>query len=69
MGIIHTLEIQYMYISDFVKDKGDKGEIRVKYYKPEHMILDYFIKLLQGDLLHMFREIIMGVKHIITVVQ
>ena len=44
----------------FANDRVDKGYIDVK-YSPTHIITtDYFTKPLQGKLLRMFRDLIMG---------
>ena len=50
----------------FVKDRIDKGEVRVEYCNTELMLADYFTKTLQGRLFHKFWDVIMGFKHIST---
>ena len=48
----------------FVKDRVDKKEIEVEHCPTELMIADYFTKPLQGSLFKLFRDLIMGYKHI-----
>ena len=50
----------------FVKDRIDKGEIRIEYCPSLDMLADYFSKPLQGYLFKKFRGVIMGYKHIST---
>ena len=50
----------------FVKDRIDKKEITVGYCPTECMLADFFTKSLQGAQFHIFREVIMGYKHIDT---
>ena len=44
----------------FVKDKIDKGEMRVEYLPTDLMIADYFTKPLNGNRFRILREFIMG---------
>ena len=44
----------------FVKDRIDKGELRVEYYPSSIMLADFFTKPLQGQLFKKFRDVIMG---------
>ena len=44
----------------FVKDRIDKGEIRVEYLPTDLMLADYFTKPLNGAKFEYFREFIMG---------
>ena len=44
----------------FVKDRIDKGELRVEYCPSSIMLADFFTKPLQGHLFKMFRDVIMG---------
>ena len=44
----------------FIKDRIDKGEVRVEYLPMHLMLSDYYAKPLQGKLFHDFREYIMG---------
>ena len=44
----------------FVKDRIDKGEIRVEYCPSYLMFADFFTKPLQGELFKKFRDVIMG---------
>jgi hypothetical protein len=50
----------------FVKDRVDKKELDIVYCPTEEMLADYFTKPLQGRLFTMFREVIMGWKHVNT---
>ena len=53
----------------FVKDRIDKKEIEVEYCPTNLMIADYFTKPLQGRLFTMFRDLIMGYKHVDDILQ
>ena len=44
----------------FVKDRIDKGEIKVEYLPTELMLADYFTKPLNGKQFEYLREFIMG---------
>ena len=44
----------------FVKDRIDKGEMRVEYCPTDIMLADFFTKHLQGHLFKKFRDTIMG---------
>ena len=44
----------------FVKDRVDKGEIKIEYCPSIYMLADFFTKPLQGRLFRCFREVIMG---------
>ena len=44
----------------FIKDRVDKGEIKIKYCATEKMLADYHTKPLQGKVMNMFRKVIMG---------
>ena len=44
----------------FVKDRVDKGEVRVEYCPTLQMLGDFFTKPLQGALYIKFRDVIMG---------
>ena len=48
----------------FIKDRVDKEEIEVKLCPMHLMIADYFTKPLKGKLFKLFRDLIMGYKHI-----
>ena len=50
----------------FVKDRVDKGEVKVEYCPTLQMLADFFTKPLQGALYNKFRDVIMGYKHIST---
>ena len=45
-----------------MKDKVDKGEIKVEYCPTEQMMADFYTKPLQGSLFRKFRDVIMGYK-------
>ena len=51
-----------MFISDifFVKDRVDKGEVKVEYCPTELMLADFYTKPLQGRLFKRFRDVLMG---------
>ena len=55
-GNSRHIDIRYF----FIKDRVDKGEIKVKYCPTYLMIADYFTKPLQGRLFNLFRDVIMG---------
>ena len=44
----------------FVKDRVDKGEIRVEYLSSENMVADIFTKPLQGKKFHELRGVLLG---------
>ena len=48
----------------FVKDRVDKGEVRVEYCSTLQMLGDFSIKPLQGALYIKFEDVIMGYKPI-----
>ena len=61
-GNLRHIDIRYF----FVKDRVDKGEVKIEYCNTEVMLGDYFTKPLQGSLFHKFRDVIMGHRHINT---
>ena len=48
----------------FVKDRSDKGKVKVEYCPTLQMLADFFTKPLQGALFNKFRDVIMGYKPI-----
>ena len=50
------IAIKYFLVTDRIKN----GNITIIYCPTKQMVADYFTKLLQGTLFHMFRKIIMG---------
>ena len=50
------IDIQYF----FVKDRVDKGEIKIKYCPTNIMLANFYKKPLQGKLFKVFKDIIMG---------
>ena len=50
----------------FVKDRVEKGEVKVEYCLTLQMVADYFTKPLQGSLFNKLRDVIMGYKSIYT---
>ena len=44
----------------FVKDRVDKGEVKVEYCPTLQMLSDFFTEPLQGALYNKFRNVIMG---------
>ena len=50
----------------FIKDRINKSKIKVEYCPTEKMLADFFTKPLQGKLFRRFRDVIMGHKHIST---
>ena len=50
----------------FVKDRVEKGEVKVEYCPTLQMVADYFTKPLQGSLFNKLRDVIMGYKSIST---
>ena len=52
----------------FVKDRVDKGEVKISYCPTELMLADYYTKPLQGSLFKKFWKVIMGHEHISTLI-
>jgi hypothetical protein len=50
----------------FIKDQVDAKKLQIVYCPTGQMLADYFTKPLQGKLFHLFRNVIMGWKHINT---
>jgi hypothetical protein len=50
----------------FIKDQVDAKKLQIVYCPTGQMLVDYFTKPLQGKLFHLFRDVIMGWKHIDT---
>ena len=48
----------------FVKDRIDKGELRIEHCPSTDMLADFFTKPLQGQLFNKFRDVIIGYAHI-----
>ena len=44
----------------FMKDRSDKGEIKLEHCPTSEMLSDHHTKPLQGKLFRLFREVIMG---------
>ena len=44
----------------FIKDRVDKGEVKVEYCPTELMLADFYTKPLQGRLFKRFRDVLMG---------
>ena len=59
-GNSRHIETKYFW----VKDRVDKGQVRIQYCPTRLMLADYFTKALQGKLFAFLREIIMGYRHI-----
>ena len=59
----HIAIKKYFWVTDQIKN----GNIEIIHCPTKQMIADYFTKPLQGELFHMFRNIIMGWTHISTV--
>ena len=55
-GNSRHIDIRYF----FVKDRVDKGEVKIEYCNTDDMIADFFTKPLQGKLFRKFRDLIMG---------
>ena len=51
----------------WIKDRADKGEIKIMYCPTELMLADFFTKPLQGNMFRRFRKIIMGYESIDTI--
>ena len=54
-GKSHNIYIRH----SFIKDRVDKGELRVMYCPTHLMLADYVTKPLQGGLFHKFSDIVM----------
>jgi hypothetical protein len=52
------IDIRYF----FVKDKVDKGEVKIEHCSTKKMVADFFTKPLQGTLFIQCRNIIMNIK-------
>ena len=50
----------------FVKDRYDKKEISLEYCPKEEMLSEVYTKLLQGFLVHKFRDVILGLRNVST---
>ena len=48
----------------WIKDRLNNERIKVKYCPTERMVADFFTKPLQGNLFRLFRDVILGYKHI-----
>ena len=48
----------------WIKDRLNSENIKIRYCPTEKMIADFFTKPLQGNLFRLFRDIILGYKHI-----
>ena len=46
----------------FIKDRVEKGDIKVVFCGTEEMVADYLTKPLQGAVFRKFRDAIMGIK-------
>eukprot|EP00957_Ditylum_brightwellii_P138375 10547203-Ditylum_brightwellii.AAC.1 len=46
----------------FIKDRIDKGEVRVEHCGAEDMVADYFTKPLQGRLFYKFQKAILNLE-------
>ena len=55
-GNSRDIHIRYF----FVKDRIDKGEMRVEYCPTHLMLADFFTKPLMGELFRKLRDLIMG---------
>jgi hypothetical protein len=53
----------------FIKDRLSTEGIEVRYCPTEKMIADFFTKPLQGSLFRKFRDIVLGYKHIDTLLE
>ena len=47
----------------FVKDRIDKGEMKLEYCPTYEMLADFFTKSLQGKAFKMYNDVLMGYKH------
>jgi hypothetical protein len=59
-GNSRHIDIRYF----FTKDRIDKGEMTIEYCPTHRMLADFFTKPLQGKLFRMYRDVIMGYRHI-----
>ena len=59
-GNSRHIDIRYF----FVKDRVDKGEVKVEYCPTLQTLADFFTKTLQDALYNKFRDVIMGYKPI-----
>eukprot|EP00957_Ditylum_brightwellii_P166242 12656092-Ditylum_brightwellii.AAC.1 len=46
----------------FIKDRIDKGEVKVEHCGAEDMVVDYFTKPLQGGLFRKFQKAILNLE-------
>ena len=59
------IDIRYFWM----KNRLDTHNIVVEYCPTEEMLADFYIKPLQGALFRKFRDVIMGLKHISTLIR
>ena len=59
-GNSRHIDIRYF----FVKDRVDKKELEIKYCPTYMMLADFFTKPLQGKAFRVYRDVLMGYKHI-----
>jgi hypothetical protein len=59
-GNSRHIDIRYF----FVKDRVDKGEFEIQYCPTYMMLADFFTKSLQGKAFKVYRDVVMGHKHI-----
>ena len=59
-GNSRHIDIRYF----FVKDRVDKREVTIQHCPTTRMLADYFTKPLQGKSFYVFRDVLMGWKHI-----
>ena len=48
----------------WIKDSADREEIFIIYCPTYRMLADFLVKPLQGKLFQIFRDVIMGIKHV-----
>ena len=61
-GNSRHIDIRYF----FVKDRLDKGEFEIQYCPTYMLLADFFTKSLQGKAFKVYRDVLMGYKHIST---
>ena len=55
---------QHTSISLFLNDRVDKGEFSIEYCPTYMMLADFFTKSLQGKAFRVYRDVVMGHKHV-----
>eukprot|EP00957_Ditylum_brightwellii_P120960 9225517-Ditylum_brightwellii.AAC.1 len=55
-------QTKHINVRFFIKDRIDKGEVKVEYCGANEMVADYFTKSLQGQLFYKFQKAILNLE-------